>query len=103
VQVCEVVRSLLASELSRLRGVVPEQLAEELEDLRAAHKAEQELAASGVSWNVSSVARAPTLRLPLMLVCALQAGQQCSGINAVSVLQWCVHVHTKHEIKSTLM
>lgn len=70
-------------ELSRLRGVAPEQLADELEDLRAAHKAEQELAASGVSWSMGSVARAPTLRLPLMLVCALQAGQQCSGINAV--------------------
>ena len=84
-QVCEVVRSLLASELSRLRGVAPEQLADELEDLRAAHKAEQELAAGGVSWSMGSVARAPTIRLPLMLVCALKAGQQCSGINAVSV------------------
>lgn len=90
-QVCEVVRSLLASELSRLRGVAPEQLADELDDLRAAHKADQELAASGVSWSIASVACAPTLRLPLMLVCALQAGQQWSGINAVSeivVLSW---------------
>ncbi|KAJ4430980.1 hypothetical protein ANN_19573 [Periplaneta americana] len=70
-------------ELSRLRGVALEQLEEELEGLRAAHKAEQELAANGVSWNMGTVARAPSLRLPLMLVCALQAGQQCSGINAV--------------------
>ena len=84
VQVCEVVRSLLASELSRLRGVAPEELEEELEVMRAAHKAEQELAASGITWNMSSVVRAPSLRLPLMLVCALQAGQQFSGINAVS-------------------
>jgi len=82
-RVCEVVRSLLASELSRLRGVAPDQLADELDDLRAAQKADQESAASGVSWSIGSVARAPTLRLPLMLVCALQAGQQCSGINAV--------------------
>lgn len=92
-QVCEVVRSLLASELSRLRGVVPEQLEDELDDLRAAHKADQESAASGVSWSMGSVACAPTLRLPLMLVCALQAGQQWSGINAVSeilVLTWCL-------------
>jgi hypothetical protein len=83
-QVCEVVRSLLASELSRLRGVAPDQLADELDDLRVAQKADQESAASGVSWSIGSVARAPTLRLPLLLVCALQAGQQCSGINAVS-------------------
>lgn len=83
-QVCEVVRSLLASELSRLRGVAPGQPVDELDDLRAAHKADQESAASGVSWSMGSVARAPTLRLPLMLVCALQAGQQWSGINAVS-------------------
>lgn len=83
-RVCEVVRSLLASELSRLRGVAPDQLADELDDLRAAHKADKESAAGGVSWSMGSVVRAPTLRLPLMLVCALQAGQQCSGINAVS-------------------
>lgn len=102
-QVCEVVRSLLASELSRLRGVAPEQLADELEDLRAAHKAEQELAVSGVSWSMKSVACAPTLRLPLMLVCALQAGQQCSGINAVSVLQWYLPVCMKHSVGSTLI
>lgn len=82
-QVCEVVGSLLASELSRLHGVAPEQLEDELDDLRAAHKADQELAASGVSWSMGTVACAPTLRLPLMLVCALQAGQQFSGINAV--------------------
>lgn len=92
-QVCEVVRSLLASELSRLRGAAPEKLVDELEELRAAHKAEQELAASGVSWNMRSVACAPTLRLPLLLVCALQIGQQFSGINAVSVLQWCLPVY----------
>lgn len=92
-QVCEVVRSLLASELSRLRGVAPEQLADELDDLRAAHKVDQELATSGVSWSMGTVACAPSLRLPLMLVCALQAGQQWSGINAVSeilLLTWTV-------------
>ena len=82
-----VVRSLLASELSRLRGLGPEQLVDELDDLRAAHKADQESATSGVSWSMGSVVRAPTLRLPLMLVCALQAGQQWSGINAVSEIQ----------------
>ncbi|XP_021917078.1 solute carrier family 2, facilitated glucose transporter member 3-like isoform X4 [Zootermopsis nevadensis] len=70
-------------ELSRLRGAAPEKLVDELEELRAAHKAEQELAASGVSWSMRSVACAPTLRLPLLLVCALQIGQQFSGINAV--------------------
>ncbi|KAJ9583498.1 hypothetical protein L9F63_022161, partial [Diploptera punctata] len=70
-------------ELSRLRGVAPEELEEELEVLRAAHKAEQELVASGITWNMKNIVCAPTLRLPLLLVCALQAGQQFSGINAV--------------------
>jgi hypothetical protein len=78
-------------------------LTDELEDLRAAHKAEQELVASGVSWSMRSVACAPTLRLPLMLVCALQAGQQCSGINAVSVLQWCLPRCMKQDVGSTLI
>lgn len=33
-----------------------------------------------------SVLRDPTLFLPVVLVCALQGGQQLSGINAVSLV-----------------
>lgn len=33
-----------------------------------------------------SVLRDPTLFLPVVLVCALQGGQQLSGINAVGIL-----------------
>uniref|UniRef100_A0A182FCV6 Major facilitator superfamily (MFS) profile domain-containing protein n=1 Tax=Anopheles albimanus TaxID=7167 RepID=A0A182FCV6_ANOAL len=36
-----------------------------------------------ISPSLWSVLRDPTLRLPLILVCALQGGQQLSGINAV--------------------
>ncbi|XP_063232892.1 solute carrier family 2, facilitated glucose transporter member 1-like isoform X2 [Bacillus rossius redtenbacheri] len=67
-------------ELTRLRGLAPDQLRDELEDMRQANKAEEE---AGGSWTFGSVLRAPSLRLPLLLVCALQAGQQFSGINAV--------------------
>ncbi|KAJ8878368.1 hypothetical protein PR048_018945 [Dryococelus australis] len=67
-------------ELTRLRGLAPEQLQDELEDMRQANKAELE---AGSSWTFGSVLHARTLRLPLLLVCALQAGQQFSGINAV--------------------
>lgn len=39
---------------------------------------------SPVTRSMWSVITDPTLRLPLILVCALQGGQQLSGINAVS-------------------
>lgn len=35
------------------------------------------------SWSIRQVFKEPTLRLPLILVCSLQLGQQLSGINAV--------------------
>nr|CAD7589078.1 unnamed protein product [Timema genevievae] len=68
------------SELSRLRGVPADKLHDELDDLCQVNKTDSE---AKESWTIVSIARAPNLRLPLLLVCALQAGQQFSGINAV--------------------
>nr|CAD7427871.1 unnamed protein product [Timema monikensis] len=68
------------SELSRLRGVSVDKLHDELDDLCQVNKTDSE---AKESWTIASIARAPNLRLPLLLVCALQAGQQFSGINAV--------------------
>ncbi|CAG2062948.1 unnamed protein product, partial [Timema podura] len=67
-------------ELSRLRGVPADKLHDELDDLCQVNKTDSE---AKESWTIVSIARAPNLRLPLLLVCALQAGQQFSGINAV--------------------
>lgn len=41
---------------------------------------------AGKPWSVGSLLKAKDLRLNLALVCALQAGQQLSGINAVRSL-----------------
>ncbi|XP_041977617.1 solute carrier family 2, facilitated glucose transporter member 1-like isoform X2 [Aricia agestis] len=65
------------NELHRLRGVSPSALVEDVESLK-----EEGRAGSG-GWGMCRALRSPRLRLPLMLVCALQAGQQTSGINAV--------------------
>lgn len=35
-------------------------------------------------WSIIRLIKSKSLRLPLLLVCAMQAGQQLSGINAVS-------------------
>ncbi|XP_066995888.2 solute carrier family 2, facilitated glucose transporter member 5 isoform X2 [Anabrus simplex] len=68
---------LAVNELCRLRQVaLPENLGGELEELCQG-------CAVGTVWSVSRVVKAPELRLPLALVCAMQAGQQFSGINAV--------------------
>ncbi|CAD0197016.1 unnamed protein product [Chrysodeixis includens] len=66
-------------ELSRLRGVSPSVLVEDMEALR-----EEERSGAGErAWRVLRLLREPALRLPLLLTCAMQAGQQTSGINAV--------------------
>ncbi|XP_053625183.1 solute carrier family 2, facilitated glucose transporter member 1-like isoform X2 [Plodia interpunctella] len=67
-------------ELSRLRGVSPSMLSDDMELLREESRA---AASAGEKWSMARVLRDPTLRLPLVLVCAMQAGQQTSGINAV--------------------
>ncbi|XP_054285469.1 solute carrier family 2, facilitated glucose transporter member 1-like isoform X2 [Macrosteles quadrilineatus] len=62
-------------ELSRLRGQPLSKIRWELEVEESEGVAEP--------WTVMSLLTEPSLRLPLALTCALQAGQQCSGINAV--------------------
>lgn len=54
-------------------------LRKEIEDL------EEETASrlTTENWSILRVLKEPLVRLPLMLVCALQLGQQLSGINAV--------------------
>ncbi|KAM3961290.1 solute carrier family 2, facilitated glucose transporter member 1 isoform 1-T2 [Aphomia sociella] len=69
-------------ELSRLRGVSASILTEELEHLREESQAE-EAAGASERWSMARVLREPRLRLPLLLACSMQAGQQTSGINAV--------------------
>ncbi|XP_013145954.1 PREDICTED: solute carrier family 2, facilitated glucose transporter member 3-like [Papilio polytes] len=71
-------------QLSRLRGVSSSILSEEVEAMREERRAAQAAASSGQrAWSMARVARDPRLRLPLLLACATQAGQQTSGINAV--------------------
>lgn len=77
-----------SSELSRLRGVSPSLLAEDIDALREEVSAAQ--VASGQSWGMTQVLRCRELRLPLLLACSMQAGQQTSGINAVSIKNWAV-------------
>jgi Sugar (and other) transporter len=36
-------------------------------------------------WSIIRLIKSESLRWPLLLVCAMQAGQQLSGINAVSL------------------
>ncbi|CAH2232980.1 jg8297 [Pararge aegeria aegeria] len=68
------------SELSRLRGVSPSVLTEDLELLKEESRNE---GSSGENWSMLRVLKEPKLRLPLLLTCSMQAGQQTSGINAV--------------------
>lgn len=51
---------------------------EELETMEPSHETEDE------KRSLTSVLKDPKLLLPLVLVCAMQGGQQLSGINAVS-------------------
>ncbi|XP_015606811.1 solute carrier family 2, facilitated glucose transporter member 1 isoform X2 [Cephus cinctus] len=66
-------------ELTRLRGVNLNHLLNEVTLLRQ----ESTASSSTDNWTISRVIREPSLRLSLILVCALQCGQQLSGINAV--------------------
>nr|CAD7417158.1 unnamed protein product [Timema poppensis] len=66
--------------MSRLRGVSVDKLHDELDDLCQVNKTDGE---AKESWTIASIARAPNLRLPLLLVCAL------SGRAAVQRYQRC--------------
>ncbi|XP_026747656.1 solute carrier family 2, facilitated glucose transporter member 1-like isoform X2 [Trichoplusia ni] len=70
-------------ELSRLRGVSPSVLSEDTELLREELRAAEAARAGEAAWPLAGLLRDARLRLPLLLTCAMQAGQQTSGINAV--------------------
>lgn len=66
-------------ELIRIRASKEEHLREEIEALRNEMRGEEQ----DKKYTSCLVLKDPQLRLPLLLVCALQSGQQFSGINAV--------------------
>ncbi|KAF4532357.1 hypothetical protein B566_EDAN003661 [Ephemera danica] len=68
-----------AKELSRLRGIPISELQMELAAIQASSKRELEAG----KWSIAKLVKTRSLRWPLILVCALQGGQQLSGINAV--------------------
>lgn len=61
-------------------------LTEEVLDLQQAQRV---AAQTDVRWNLATVLKDKQLRLPLLLVCFMQAGQQFSGINAVRIIYQC--------------
>lgn len=69
-------------ELSRVRGVSCSLLSFEVDLLREEVLA-NEASSGGDTWSMARVLSDPALRLPLLLACSMQAGQQTSGINAV--------------------
>ncbi|XP_066247949.1 solute carrier family 2, facilitated glucose transporter member 5-like [Euwallacea similis] len=71
---------LALKQLKRIRNANEESLSDEIEILRLE---DQENIKQGDTWNIRKVLKSKTLMLPLLLVCALQAGQQLSGVNAV--------------------
>ncbi|XP_063822040.1 solute carrier family 2, facilitated glucose transporter member 1-like isoform X2 [Ostrinia nubilalis] len=70
-------------ELSRLRGVSTSVLNEDIDMLREEARASNASAGGEQHWSMIRVLKDPRLRLPLLLACSMQAGQQTSGINAV--------------------
>ncbi|XP_048479621.1 solute carrier family 2, facilitated glucose transporter member 5 isoform X1 [Plutella xylostella] len=74
--------AVASKELSRLRGVSASVLTAELE-LLGTESAGEGGGEGGEGYSMVGVLRDPRLRLPLILCCAMQAGQQTSGINAV--------------------
>lgn len=68
--------------LSKIRELNEEALAHEIYEMKIE---QQDSDAENLdSWSIGRVLVDKTLLLPLLLVCSLQAGQQLSGINAVS-------------------
>lgn len=71
-------------ELCQLRGTSKDMLINDLDILREEVRCSERTTVIGDnSWSMKRVLRDKRLRLPLLLVCAIQAGQQGSGINAV--------------------
>ena len=57
---------------------------EDVEDELDEMKKEARRSQSIESFTIKKLLTTPELRLPIVIACALQAGQQASGINAVS-------------------
>lgn len=69
--------------LSKIRELNEEALAHEIHEMKIEQQDSE--AENQDSWSIGRALADKTLLLPLLLVCSLQAGQQLSGINAVSV------------------
>lgn len=67
--------------MSKIRGLPKSDLSDEIQELRMSQEGEQ---SSTSSWTILSVIKNREFLLPLLLMCSMQAGQQFSGINAVS-------------------
>ena len=79
------------SVLTQLRpGTSEESISEELQYLQAALDRQQSVG----HWTLRQILRQPRLRSLLLLVIALNVGQQLSGINAVSCI-----INHKHNIE----
>lgn len=68
--------------LSKIREMDEDALAHEIHEMKIEQQDSESIAQE--AWSIGKVLADRTLLLPLLLVCALQAGQQLSGINAVS-------------------
>lgn len=68
--------------MSRITNKPPADLNDEIAILEGEADDDSE---EGKKWGIIQLLKSPDLRLPLLLVCAMQMGQQTSGINAVSV------------------
>lgn len=69
-------------ELSKIRGLPLSSLSEEIYDLQIAQRNEEQ---ADSAWTILTVLKDKELLLPILLVISMQAGQQLSGINAVSL------------------
>lgn len=67
------------SELTRLRNQDISVLEKEVRSLRE----ESAMRSTMENWTIGRLLKEPELRLPVLLICCLQFGQQLSGINAV--------------------
>lgn len=70
----------ICAELERVRGSSSDCLVAEIDALKQGRRGQQEAG----QWSALSVFKDRKLMLPMLLVIALQGGQQLSGVNAVS-------------------
>ncbi len=80
---CLIMKYLTA--LHKLRGE-DEDIEEEIQEMKEEAEKEQSVEKIGV-WDVITL-RDPDWKMPLIICTVLHAGQQLSGINAVSTCSW---------------